>query len=626
MFKIKGKLSEGKTIASNKFTIPLTYPEGTSITCTFEGEDIECMADKELTDSIVIEQAIITDKAEEIFILKNITFDNMKCSNGLLIKAEEKMNVNISFRQVSHIQNINNGLSFFFAAFVNSNLPVSYKIQLNVIVIINDEKVEKVANCILNEAVTTSGEPIQGDFNCIVSLEEGENVAPENLTISTNNDNISGCSDLTKEEASPKATDDAINDAKNAESELAVVTDYSLPENRNKKPPSFKIRKLDLGKCKGKGKLKVEGMFSENIEEEMTFELPFSFPTSRIKCKVETANKNEDVEITCKMQKLKKFSRFKSFILEPRLLKIKRKEIMFIESKSFTLDKEYECEDYNNLKLNHAKARKNSDFSFLQIARPINYTKLFFMALTKKNKEITKFVNQKFSMNLMYPKNPRIRALQALNLDEKDIIVSCDVATNTNNSCVFDCSSEDEINPIKVEINDDKIGGISDEAKIETEPNPDFSKLETLQEFDSLPSITIINTTSNNCSITGKYIIEATSDKELNFTKKNNIIIPFSSPDSSGLCDIEVTNKINLSISCENKEQFSASEIIIPSQTINDNDDATPLFKIENDYTAPTQFACAISDKSLKTPFSNKGNSTNRHFYTKGSGLKGGRS
>ena len=134
----------------------MTYPEGTLLTCSFEGEDIQCISDKDLQDSIVIEQVIVTDRTEELFIIKNITFDNMKCSNGLLVKAENKLNVDISFRQVSHIQKINNGLRFFFAAFVNSNLPASYQIQMNVIVIINEEKVEKVANCILAQAVSFS--------------------------------------------------------------------------------------------------------------------------------------------------------------------------------------------------------------------------------------------------------------------------------------------------------------------------------------------------------------------------------------------------------------------------------------------------------------------------------------
>ena len=101
---------------------------------------------------------------------------------------------------------------------------------------VGEEKVEKAANCILGEAVTASGS--QGDFNCSIELGSEEQAIPlENLTISTNNDEIGGCAELTKEEASPKATDDAISNSGSAESELAVTVDYYVAENKNKKPP-----------------------------------------------------------------------------------------------------------------------------------------------------------------------------------------------------------------------------------------------------------------------------------------------------------------------------------------------------------------------------------------------------
>ena len=40
--------------------------------------------------------------------------------------------------------------------------------------------------------------------------------------------------------------------------------------------------------------------------------------------------------------------------------------------------------------------------------------------------------------------------------------------------------------------------------------------------------------------------------------------------------------------------------MIVASRIITDANDATPLNKIEEDYTVPTQFAFTISDKSLK--------------------------
>ena len=76
--------------------------------------------------------------------------------------------------------------------------------------------------------------------------------------------------------------------------------------------------------------------------------------------------------------------------------------------------------------------------------------------------------------------------------------------------------------------------------------------------------------------------------------------IPFSNPDSSGLCKVTVVDDSTLSIACENKEAFKVSEIIIGAQIVNDKN-GNPLFKINQDYTHNSQFACAISDKSLAT-------------------------
>ena len=59
---------------------------------------------------------------------------------------------------------------------------------------------------------------------------------------------------------------------------------------------------------------------------------------------------------------------------------------------------------------------------------------------------------------------------------------------------------------------------------------------------------------------------------------------------------------------CENTESFTASEIIIGSQVVYDDDDVTQIFRISQDYTAPVQFACIISDRSLRIAFSTNSN------------------
>ena len=61
-----------------------------------------------------------------------------------------------------------------------------------------------------------------------------------------------------------------------------------------------------MDKCESKGKLKLIGVFSSDIKEEMTFEISFSYPDSKIKCIVDQATKGLQVEIRCKMKKVKK--------------------------------------------------------------------------------------------------------------------------------------------------------------------------------------------------------------------------------------------------------------------------------------------------------------------------------
>ena len=354
----------------------------------------------------------------------------------------------------------------------------------------------------------------------------------------------------------------------------------------------------------------------------MTFELSFTYPISNVKCTVDKVRKGQTTDIICKMQKVKNEFEFNSLILEPKLLKKKKKEILFIQGITYNLSESFKCENYNVLKNKLAKARKDSPFSFLQIGHPQSYTKLFFLALMKKKEDIP-FVNQNYNVSLIISK-PKLRVLEeTLELD--DIQVNCEVKESSGNSASFDCDDGSGYVPLKVDIDSANIAGVPDDATVEKNPNPDYSKKETLKLIDSLPNIYIYNVISNNCSLNGTYIIEANynDDKASKLDGKDNITIPFSTPDSKGLCVIKVNSEKTILMTCENTEAFTPIEMIIPSQIINDEDDTTPLFRIAEDYTVPTIFTCTISDKSLKVPFPTK--KTNS-FYKKigSSGLSGG--
>ena len=356
---------------------------------------------------------------------------------------------------------------------------------------------------------------------------------------------------------------------------------------------------MNFAKCASKGKIKVEGKFSEEIKEEMTFELPFSFPAAKVKCTVESATAKQKVEIVCKMQKVKKSLMFKQLIIEPRLLKKKRAEMLYVQKANIELEEEgIKCENYNDIKLQLAKRRKeNAKFSFIQIGRPTGFNFWFFLALTKKLPTV-EFTSMTIEVTLTIEKNRR-RNLDTVELDE-DTTIKCtpNKDQGTENSCPLNCEGKGS-NPVAVEFEDDKISGAPDKVTIDTNPNPDYSKKSALEEFDKLPSLTVTNIASNNCSNTGKYIIEGTFTGTLN--NANDMTIPFDSPDSSGLCDLEVESN-NFKLNCENKEEFDVSEIMLSPKVVYDKSGNEALFKISNDFTAPKPFACAIGNLTTSEP------------------------
>ena len=76
--------------------------------------------------------------------------------------------------------------------------------------------------------------------------------------------------------------------------------------------------------------------------------------------------------------------------------------------------------------------------------------------------------------------------------------------------------------------------------------------------------------------------------------KYNNVEIRFSMPESSGLCEININD--NIKMTCENKEKFDVSQILIERQVVKDQN-GNGLFII-NSYTNPEVFGCDISYNS----------------------------
>ena len=154
--------------------------------------------------------------------------------------------------------------------------------------------------------------------------------------------------------------------------------------------------------------------------------------------------------------------RFGQIILKPRLLKIKRQETLFIEKVNFNAGEEYRCDNYNQLKLERAKKRKDAPFSFLENARPPSFFHTFFMALMKSSgtADFSTFITFTVSI-IISASSSRMRTLEATK--DVDAEVTCST-TGCGVSAALNCDTNDKsINPLNVEYSDNQI---SDEYKM----------------------------------------------------------------------------------------------------------------------------------------------------------------
>ena len=608
-FLIEGSLS--KEIADDlSFNIPLTFPDGITTSCTLLNKtagtsQISCQVDRNIDASnIVFEQMVIKDGALEVMNLEGFSSEEtITCSNGLLTESEKKTNVQVSFRQVSHLElNGVNGFSFFFASFANQDLPTGTTLTMKITVLVGETKKEKEATCTLqNNVVVKNDRQVQGSFNCQVNVEESEYREikfedSEAVKISTDNENIAGVQDE-DDNLSPLATDKAINDTKTkiaaneTMTDLAECLDYSEEENINREPPSLEIVAINnLQQCT-RGKFTVTGKFSTDITEETTFTLPLSYPQIDVKCKVTEATKDQEVEMTCKT--LKKFKLVNSFVIEPKKKKKKYKELLFIKKNVIEFTDKIACENYNELKYQWTKQKQKADFSFLQLSqfRPVGRRARFFFGITRVNRAVP-FTN--LNITIISRFQAKLRQLQGNGVSLEELPTTCTIDSQSDTACGLNCQSDEGTNtPTGIEITEDTpIAGLPDTPDPSVLPvSIDYSNPDNLNIIDNLPSVSIIGIDGSGCEETGEYTIGGKVSSG-NLKNKTNVEIPFSNPDSTGLCDINVDGE-NVEMVCHNKEKFSASSILF-GQTIIKDSDGEELF-ILNSYTNQKSFACGIS-------------------------------
>ena len=616
IFTIKGKMSE-KINENIKFTFPLTYPEGISLTCQFneEQDELTCKPDRDIIDkAIIIEQTVISQGNVDYFNLKSITSsERLICSNGILKESEEKSNVPITFRQVSHIQRDTNGFSFILIALASEKIEQGTSIQANIYV--NNEKIDRTIDCILQNNVNPDNGQTQGNFLCSADKNTNDywnsiDFSNISVSLSPNNDNIGGVAELDETSANPSKTDEEISkikEKKQNNEEINSLTNVIDYYEENNEINTFTLESIDVDKCNTTGKLKIKGSFSNDFEEEINFDLPLTYPNVELKCELKKVTQKTVINIECKSKS--DFKSVDSIVIEPRIIKKKNQELFMINGKTFKLNGKRSCANYDTIKNEILENRENSEVAFAAMSAlaVVNQALEFLMGFSKESENAQFPDIYTFLTSLTLSTRRRLRILEETTIS--DIPITC----NLNQSLVvgliggYNCGSDTKNiqgTPLSMKFDTDDIMDIAgiDNINLQTTSsnNIDFTNIENLKIMNELPQVDINSIDGNTCSENGQYIIygniSSVSNVEILYS---DIEILISSTESTSLCEVEINkNNNNLTMICQNKDKFDMSRIMI-SKSFVKNSTGNFIFII-NSYTSPEQFACDISLNSVK--------------------------
>lgn len=644
-----------------KFQLPLVGSEKITANCfinntdTIKDVEIYCETNEQFNQTIKISQNIIMDGKKESLIMEKYELgERAECVNYKIKVVEQKNNnpYPILFRQMCNFKprDKNNKYSFFFAGLTDKKLPTNHIIKMIVYIFIKSggeiRKEEKEIDCSLtSQKEPENGKFTQADFDC--NLDSVEDI--EDIEI-ISSPNVTGIEDLEDYQKSPQKTDIKINETKNDENENSIgkVFNYSIEIQKTKRVPVFEILSMFPKNCKDKGKIRIKGIFSENIEKKFDFIIPLSYPDSSIKCSAPKINANIPVYIYCKVQK--EFINKQKIIIEPRVIKKKNREVLFL--KKYNYLKDLTCSNYNEKFLEISEQKYNAKYTFLQannFRRKPGKGILFHLFLFRF---LRSFIN-KIPIKIIIIKKPTaLRYLQDENEEQEDSI-DCKLGNDTENLGDYICESDnitinDEKDIEQFIIDSDDISGLTEDNTnpIKTDEDIALKNLLNLSDPEVFNStkIPIFNTTSiteTNCNETGSFEIKGTIDDD-GKNAFNNIddfdISYINPPDSGALCSYVNDHS---DIDCKNKEEFNDEKLTIETQFINGS---ILLNKIQSE----KRMTCAINSLSYQfsddqsnvvpsnttndedtdepdSPYSSN-NITNRYFTNKKSsgGLSGG--
>ena len=235
-------------------------------------------------------------------------------------------------------------------------------------------------------------------------------------------------------------------------------------------------------------------------------------------------------------------------------------------------------------KLEKSKIRQKARFSFLSLSNfnPSGRVARFNTGIMKK--PAAQFTVIKISVIITIRASSNLRLLQQM--EDLYLSVNCGISNQEGNFAILDCNSDKlSWTPVALLLGNDDIEDFSGLPE-DTDPskstyNLDLSDPNLLKTLNNLPNVTIESIDGSTCYKYGNYTItgiyEGGSLKEI-----SNVEIPFSSLDSSGLCQLKA-NDNKVVMECHNKEKFDISTSMFEQSLIKDSE-GNNLFNL-NSYT-----------------------------------------
>ena len=639
-FVIKGILTSNLD-NDLKFDLPFAYPEDITVTCSIghgkknESVEIKCETNDEFKNQkiMIAQTTIIDNNKNELLIITKIEDEKQStCKNSKteVITNKLKKPEKISFRQVNQFNPMDKKTKFHFIGISDQVLSPETTLKMFVFIIIKGIKHQKEANCALKSFIPLNSlNPNYGQANFICEVEHDNK--PEDLEI-ISSDRILGINELEDYQISPHETDIKIKETEE-EPSLGKVLNFSSTTDFYDIPPTFEISSINLDNCEEKGKIKVEGIFNQKIDKKYDFTIPLSYPPSSMKCTAPIIEANRKVKIDCKVQK--EFYNVNNFLIEPRIIKKKHQEVIFIKQYNKNLSENANCSNFNLKQKEIEENKSKNNYTFVQSNnfKPIPGVGLTFLIY------IYSLVNHfPETIPIILTTRKKLSNLRNLEESQQETNINCERLADENSVIRgYNCTTtkikandasdfesfslesneipglyEDNSNPILTDnnIKNNIVKNIT-ETKIDTFENPviDHSYEEEAEKTTKMKS----------CRNNGTFYINGKLNDKALASLKNFEIHYSNPPDSYCLCSFESSNKME----CQNAEAFEEEYIMISNQTLANINGILNFPATKSNGT----FTCTISSYSnLETPIINSTEIKNTYFNKKSSsaGLNGG--